>query len=321
MSVSRGEILITAPVEPQLDAALARNYVVHRLWKANDKAAFLDSVADRITAVVTRSVIGADRALMQSLPKLGLVAIFGVGTDAVDHVAARELGIRVTNTPDVLTEDTADYGIALLLALARKVVAGDRFVREGKWVKGLLPNSTRVGGKRLGIVGLGRIGAGVARRAEAFSLEVLYTGPRRKADVPWTYVPSVAELASAVDFLMLTCPGGPETAKIVNADVLRALGPEGFLINIARASVLDQAALIAALQQNAIKGAALDVFDDEPNVPPELLALDNVIVEPHIASTTVETRAAIGELVLANVDAFFSGRALPTPVPPPEKSR
>ncbi len=315
--MTRGEILITAPVEPQLDAALASNYVVHRLWQAQDKTTFVRSVADRVTAVVTRSVIGADRALMQSLPKLGLVAIFGVGTDAVDLVAARDLGVRVTNTPEVLTEDTADYGITLLLALARKVVAGDRFVRAGKWSKGLLPNSTRVGGKRIGIVGLGRIGTGVARRAEAFSLEVLYTGPRAKADAPWKFVPSVLELARAVDFLVLTCPGGPDTARIVNAEVLRALGPEGFLINIARASVLDQAALIAALQQGTIKGAALDVFDDEPNVPSELLALDNVIVEPHIASTTVETRAAIGELVKANVDAFFSGHALPTPVPPP----
>ncbi|HWK74471.1 MAG TPA: 2-hydroxyacid dehydrogenase [Povalibacter sp.] len=310
----QGEILITAPVEQRLDAALAQSYVVHRLWLAHDKAAFLASIADRVRVVVTRSVIGADRALMTALPKLELIAIFGVGLDAIDFVAARERGIRVTNTPDVLTADTADYGIALLLALARKIVAGDRFVRQGKWQQGLLPNSTRVHGKRLGIVGLGRIGEGVARRAAAFSLDVSYTGPRAKPGKPWTYVPSLVALARQVDFLVLTCPGGPETSKIVNAEVLRALGPEAFLINIARASVVDHAALIAALANGTIKGAALDVFENEPEVPAALLGMDNVILEPHIASTTVETRAAIGDLVLANVAAHLAGEPLPSPV-------
>ncbi len=308
------EVLITAAVEPRLDAALSESYVVHRLWLADDPEALLAQIRDRVRVVVTRSVIGADRKLMAALAKLQLIAIFGVGTDAVDLAAARELGIRVTNTPGVLTEDTADYGMALLLALARKIVAGDRFVREGKWLHGLLPNSTRVGGKKIGIVGLGRIGEGVARRATAFGLEVFYTGPRAKPEKPWTYVPSLLELARRVDFLLLTCPGGPETARIVNADVLLALGPDGMLINIARASVVDEPALIAALQNRLIKGAALDVFEDEPRVPAALMHLDNVILEPHIASMTVETRAAIGDLVLANVNACFAGSPLPTPV-------
>lgn len=312
--MEKAEILITAPVEKRLDEALAQSYVVHRLWLAGDRAAFLASVADRVRVVVTRSMIGADRALMSALPRLELVAIFGVGIDAVDLAAAGERGIRVTNTPDVLTADTADYGIALLLALARNIVAGDRFVREGKWLKGMLPNSTRVSGKRLGIVGLGRIGEGVARRAAAFSLEVSYTGPREKPGKPWAYVADLVTLAQQVDFLILTCQGGPQTARIIDAEVLRALGPEGFLINIARASVVDHPALIAALQQGLIKGAALDVFDDEPKVPAALLELDNVIVEPHIASTTVETRAAIGDLVLANVNAWLAGGDLPSPV-------
>jgi|SRR6185437_14172192 len=311
------EVLVTLPVDRRLDDALAQSFVVHRLWLEQDKPAFLSRIADRVRVVVSRSVFGADRALMAALPKLELVAIFGVGLDAVDLVAARERGVRVTNTPEVLTADTADYGIALLLALARKIVAGDRFVREGKWLQGMLPHSTRVSGKRLGIVGLGRIGAAVARRADAFSLEIFYTGPRQKRDKPWTYVPSLVTLAEEVDFLILTCPGGPETARIVNAEVLRALGPDGLLINIARASVVDQAALIAALEGGVIKGAALDVFDDEPRVPGALLALDNVIVEPHIASTTVETRAAICDLVLANVEAYFAGEPLPGSVPMP----
>lgn len=312
--MQKAEILITAPVEKRLDDALAQSHVVHRLWLASDRTAFLASVADRVRVVVTRSMVGADRAFMSALPQLELVAVFGVGLDAVDLAAAHERGIRVTNTPDVLTADTADYGIALLLALARKIVAGDRFVREGKWLNGMLPNSTRVSGKRLGIVGLGAIGEGVARRAAAFSLDVSYTGPREKPDKPWKYVPSVALLAEQVDFLVLTCPGGPDTARIVNDEVLRALGPEGYLINIARASVVDHTALIAALQAGQIKGAALDVFDDEPRVPVALLSMENVIVEPHIASTTVETRAAIGDLVLANVNAYFAGRSLPSPV-------
>lgn len=310
----KGEVLITSPVEPQLEQALERRYVVHRLAQASDRKAFLESIADRVTAVVTRSMIGADRELMRALPKLKLISIFGVGLDAVDLASAKELGINVTYTPGVLTEDTADYGMAMLLALARKIVAGDRFVREGKWLQGMLPNSTRVGGKQLGIVGLGRIGRGVARRAQAFAMDVSYTGPAPKADVPWTYVPSLIELAKQSDFLVLTCPGGPETLKIVNSDVLHALGRDGFLINIARASVVDQPALIEALKNGVIKGAALDVFDDEPRVPAELLAMDNVIVEPHIASTTVETRADIGNLVLANVDAYFTGRKLLSPV-------
>lgn len=313
-SVEKGDVLITGPVEQRLDDALAQSYVVHRLWHASDKAAFLASVADRVSVVVTRSMVGADRALMSALPKLELISIFGVGTDAVDFVAAREQGITVTNTPDVLTADTADYGIALLLALARKIVAGDRFVRQGKWLQGLLPNSTRVSGKRLGIVGLGRIGENIAQRAGAFSMEVLYTGPREKPGKPWKYVPNAVALAQQVDFLILTCPGGPETAKLIDAEVLRALGRDGFLINIARASVVDYPALIAALKDGVIKGAAIDVFENEPDVPAEFLEMDNVIVEPHIASTTVETRAAIGDLVLANVNAYYAGKPLLSPV-------
>jgi lactate dehydrogenase-like 2-hydroxyacid dehydrogenase len=246
--------------------------------------------------------------------KLELVSVFGVGADKVDLAAAKARGIRVTNTPDVLTEDTADYGIGLLLALARKIVHGDRFVRDGQWQHGLLPNSTRVHGKRLGIVGLGRIGAAVAQRALAFAMEVSYTGPRAKSDLPYRSFDNPKTLAAHVDFLILTCPGGPETAGLVDAELLRALGPEGMLVNIARASVVDETALIAALAHGTIKAAALDVFPDEPNVSDALLALPNVIVEPHIASTTVETRKAIGDLVLANVKAHFSGQGVLTPL-------
>ncbi|WP_048646325.1 2-hydroxyacid dehydrogenase [Nitratireductor soli] len=305
------EILLTAPVEPRLQADLEAVYRVHRLWEAADKPAFLAAIGKGVRGVVTRSVIGADEALMAALPGLEIIAVFGVGTDAVDLAAARDRAVRVANTPGVLTEDTADYGIGLLLALARRIVEGDRYVRAGKWPAGLLANSTRVHGKKLGIVGLGRIGSAVARRAQAFGMDIRYNGPRAKPVSAWTHVPDLAALAAQVDFLILTCPGGPQTAGIVNREVLAALGPEGMLVNIARASVIDEKALVTALETGAIKAAALDVFADEPNVPEALLAMDNVIVEPHIASTTVETRMAICDLVLANLAAHFAGRTPP----------
>ena len=306
------DILITAPIEPALMAQLDADFETHRLWSADDQDGLLATLADRVTCVVTRSAVGADAALMDALPKLELIAVFGVGADKVDLGAARERGIKVTNTPGVLTEDTADYAIGLLLALARRIVVGDRFVREGGWTKGMLPNSTRVHGKRLGIVGLGRIGASVARRAEAFALEILYTGPSDKPDLPYRYVPDAVSLASQVDFLVLTCPGGPETRDLVDMRLLKALGPAGMLINISRGSVVDETALANALSAGVIAGAALDVFSDEPNVSQALLAAPNLIVEPHIASTTVETRKAIGELVFANVAAHFAGQPLPS---------
>ena len=309
------DILMTAPLEPLLMDELDRDFTTHRLWQAKDRDAFLAEVAPRIRGVVSRSAVGADAALMQALPKLEIISIFGVGTDKVDLAAARQRGIRVTNTPDVLTEDTADYAIGLLLALARKIVAGDRYIRDGHWkTKGIMPNSTRVFGKKLGIVGLGRIGQVAAQRATAFNMEISYSGPREKPNLPYRYFADPVAMASHVDFVILTCPGGPETAGLVNAAFLKALGPGGMLVNIARASVVDEDALVAALTGGTIKAAALDVFPNEPNVSDALLALPNVVVEPHIASTTEETRRAIGALVFANVKAHFSGAPLPSPV-------
>ena len=309
------DILMTAPLEPALMDNLDKAFTTHRLWQAKDRAVFLAEVAPRIRGVVSRSAIGADAALMDALPKLELISIFGVGTDKVDLAAARQRGIRVTNTPDVLTEDTADYAIGLLLALARKIVAGDRYIRAGHWkTKGIMANSTRVFGKKLGIVGLGRIGQVAAKRAAAFDMEISYNGPREKPDLPYRYFADPVAMARHVDFVILTCPGGPATRNLVNAGFLEALGPQGMLVNIARASVVDEAALIAALTNGTIKAAALDVFPNEPDVSDALLALPNVVVEPHIASTTEETRRAIGELVFANVNAHFSGVPLPSQV-------
>lgn len=308
---ARPDILLTGPVEPRLMADLDAAYTVHRLWEADDRAALVASVAGAVTGIVTRSVIGADAGLMAGLPKLEIVAVFGVGADAVDLDAAKAAGIRVATTPGVLTEDTADYGMALVLALARRIVEGDRFVRAGRWPRGPLPNSARVNGKRLGIVGLGRIGAGLARRAAAFAMQVSYTGPRPKPDAPWSYVADVEALAREVDFLVLTCPGGAATRGLVDARVLRALGAKGMLVNIARASVVDEPALISALKDGTIRAAALDVFPNEPHVAPEFLAMENVILAPHIASTTVETRMAICDMVLENLAAHYAGKAPP----------
>jgi lactate dehydrogenase-like 2-hydroxyacid dehydrogenase len=270
--------------------------------------------AARVRGIATRSMVGADAALIARLPALEIISVFGVGCDAVDLEAARARGIIVTNTPDVLTEDTADYAIALMLSLARRVVEGDRFVRAGRWRSGGLPNSARVHGKKLGIAGLGRIGSAVAARARGFAMDIHWHGPRPKPGLDFTYHARLVDLARAVDFLILTCPGGAATDRMIDAEILEELGPTGFLINISRGSVVDEPALVAALRDGRIAGAALDVFADEPNVPAALLAMENVILEPHIASTTVETRRAIGDLVLANLKAHFAGKPALTPV-------
>jgi len=307
-------IIVSAPVEPTLMAALEGQFTIHRLWEAEDPQAFIREHAPVVRGLVTRSMIGADAALMDALPNLEIISVFGVGTDAVDLAAAKARGIAVTNTPGVLTADTSDYGMTLVLALARQISAADNFVRAGRWPKEPFPNATRVNGKRLGIVGLGRIGQGVARRAAAFDMKIAYTGPREKDDVPYEFFPDVEALARDVDFLVLTCPGGKETENLVDAKVLEALGAGGMLVNIARASVVDEPALIAALKANTIKAAALDVFTGEPNVTPEFFELDNVLLGPHIASKTVETQRDIGNLVFANIAAHFEGGDLPSPV-------
>jgi lactate dehydrogenase-like 2-hydroxyacid dehydrogenase len=262
---------------------------------------------------VTSGGAGIDRATIDRLPRLELIACFGVGVDAIDLVAARERGIAVTNTPDVLTGDVADLALGLLLATARRIVAGDRYVRSGAWSRGPMALASRVHGKRLGIVGMGRIGQAIAIRASAFGLQIAYHGPRAKP-LPYRFEPDLVALARGVDFLVAACPGGAATRGLVSRAVIEALGAEGLLINIARGSVVDQDALVTALVDGRLGGAGLDVFADEPNVPPALLGLDNVVLQPHQASATAETRAAMGKLVIDNLAAFFAGRPLLTAV-------
>ncbi len=308
------ELLITGPMYPPTLAELEKAYAAHRLWSAADREALLASVADKVTAVASSNSGGIDAATMARLPRLEVIAHFGVGYDTVDVSAARARGIQVTNTPDVLTEEVADLAMALLLATVRRVPQGDRYVREGKWLKGPMALTESLQGKTLGIIGMGRIGRAIARRAEAFGLQIAYQGPNRKADVAWAYFADPVSLARESDLVMVACPGGESTRGLVSREVIEAIGPKGFLVNIARGSVVDEPALVEALQGGRLAGAGLDVFADEPRVPQALLGMDHVVLQPHVASATHRTRAAMGQLVIDNLAAHFAGKPLLTPV-------
>jgi D-3-phosphoglycerate dehydrogenase len=308
------ELLLTRPFSAEETEALERDYILRKPWDATDPDAYIAQVAPGIRGIVTTGTAGADAALMAKLPNLEIVAGFGVGYDAVDLDYARAHGVRITNTPDVLTEDVANMGMALLLAATRRVPFGDRWVREGRWREGPMPLTPSIGGKRLGVLGLGRIGRAIAHRACAFGMDILYTGRAPHVDVDYGWRPDVLSLAADSDVLMVCAAGGAETRAIVDAAVLDALGPQGFLINISRGSLIDEPALIAALREGRIAGAGLDVYWDEPDIDPAFLTLDTVVLQPHNGSATFETRRAIGELMRANLAAHFAGQPLPTPV-------
>jgi lactate dehydrogenase-like 2-hydroxyacid dehydrogenase len=294
--------------------ALEAEYDIIKYWEAADKDAVLAKHGAEVRAIATRGDLGADKALIDRLPNLEIIGCFGVGTDSIDRTATRPRGIRIANTPDVLTEDVADLAFALMLAVARKVVHGDSFTRDGSWARGNLELVTRVNGKRLGIIGLGRIGKAIAGRAEAFSMPVSYFGRHEQKDVRHCYFNSLVGLAASSDFLVATVPGGAETSGIVNAGVFEALGPKGYFINVARGSVVDEPALLDALESSKIKGAGLDVFWAEPRIDSRFARLDNVVLHPHHGSGTVETRKAMGKLVRDNLTAYFAGRPLLTEV-------
>jgi len=297
---------------PKVMGEMRRHFVVHHL---SDYPPSLDGdLGGRIRGLATEANRGARRDLLVRLPKLEIISLFGVGLDLVDLAAAHERNIPVTNTPGVVGREVADLAIGMMLASARQIVFADRFVREGSWRKGPLPLGRSVHGKTIGVIGLGEIGRAVAERATAFGMRVLYHGPRRKPAVPYGYVADVVAMAKDSDFLMVACKGGPETRHLVSADVIAALGPGGTLINVARGSVVDEAALIAALQSGALGFAALDVFENSPNINDEFLTLPNVILQPHQGSAARETREAMGLQVVENLRAHFEGRPLPSPV-------
>jgi len=309
----KNEVLIAGPMYPPTIEALDQAYTTHKLYATPEQAALVAQVADRITAVASAHG-GVTAKLIEALPKLKVIAHFGVGYDAVDVEAANKRGIKVTNTPDVLTDEVADLAMALVLATVRRIPMGDRFVRAGFWLKGSMPLSESLTGKTLGIIGMGRIGRAIAARALPFKLDIAYQGPRRKDDVEWPYYADVIELAKHCDILLAALPGGAATRAVVSRAVIDALGPKGYFVNISRGSVVDEPALLEALQQKKLAGAGLDVFADEPRVPQGFMALDNVVLQPHVGSATHKTRRAMGELMMANLAAHFAGEPLVTPV-------
>ncbi|WP_423794466.1 2-hydroxyacid dehydrogenase [Methylobacterium durans] len=293
---------------------LQRDFVLHRLDEAPARDGFLAEMGPWIRGMAVNAHAPVDADLLARLPNLEIVASFGVGYDTIDVGAARSRGIVVTNTPDVLSDEVADLALGLLLATLRQIPQADRYLRAGRWPEKSFPLTATLRNRTVGILGLGRIGRAIARRLEGFGVDIAYHG-RSPQDVPYAYHASLLDLARASDVLMIVAPGGPETRGIVNAAVLEALGPQGIVVNVARGSLVDEAALIAALRSGTILGAGLDVFAGEPHVPDALTALDHVVLLPHVGSGSVHTRAAMGQLIVDNLTAWFTGKGPLTPVP------
>jgi len=314
--MQRPHILQVGPYPAWDEEPLNEAFTVHRYFAADDKQAFLAKIGPQVRGIATRGELGANRAMIEACPSLEVVSVYGVGFDAVDLAACRERGVRVTNTPDVLTNDVADLGIAMMLCLSRGMIGAERWVRDGSWAaKGLYPLKRRVWGRRAGVLGLGRIGYEVAKRLAGFGMDIAYSDVAPKDFAPdWEFVADPVELARRSDFLFVTLAASAATRHIVNKDVLAALGEDGMLINISRASNIDEEALLDALETKVLGSAALDVFEGEPKLNPRFLALDNVLLQPHHASGTIETRKAMGRLVRDNLAAHFAGQPLLTPV-------
>ena len=308
-------LLLMGPLLPAVMDTLERDYTVHRHWEADDGDALVERIAGDCRGVVTDGGRGVSTAVLEKLPNAEIVAVFGVGVDAVDLDDCAGRGIAVTNTPDVLSDDVADLAVGLALAVSRRMIVADRHAREGRWAtEGGLPLTTRMMGKKAGIYGMGSIGRVLAKRLAAFDMDVAYCNRSERADSPHRFVASLEDMARDVDFLFVTAAATPGTIGAVNATVLDALGPDGWLVNVSRGTLVDEPALVDALRDKRIAGAGLDVFADEPTIPEALFPLDNVVLQPHVASATHETRAAMGQLVLDNLAAHFAGRELLTPV-------
>ncbi len=312
--MSRPDIVQMSSLYEPTNQALDAKYTIHRYWSESDKEGLLARLAPTCEVVVTNGGRGIEGAILAKLPKVKLVSCFGVGVDAVDVDYCRQHGIAVTNTPDVLTDDVADLAIAMMLAVLRRVVQADRFVRAGDWKKGALPLGTSVASRKIGVIGYGRIGQAIGERAAAFRAEVAYQGPNRKP-VDNRYFSDLAEMARWADVLIAATPGGDGTRGLVSRQVLEALGPQGVFVNISRGSVVDQDALVELLVNGGLGGAGLDVFNNEPNVPEALFALDSVVLQPHHGSGTHQTRQKMGDLTIGNVEAWFAGKPLLTPLP------
>lgn len=309
-----GTVLRVPPLSKQLRDAVAASYDVVDL-PAEGRAAFLAEHGGDVVAIVCTNSGLVDADLIAALPNLGVISNHGVGYDNIDVPAALARGILVSHTPDVLDDAVAETTLGLLIAARRRLVEADAFVRAGRWADGSFPLTGQVSGSRVGILGLGRIGRRIAGLLTALGCEVSYHNRRPLLDVPYAYAASPAELAAAVDNLVVVVPGGTETAALVDRDVLDALGPDGVLVNVARGSVVDEPALVAALQEGRLGAAGLDVYAEEPHVPEALRALGNVVLLPHVGSATVRTRTAMAELTLANLALWWESGRLQTPVP------
>lgn len=313
--MTKPEILLVGALPPYARTQVDAHYTVHDRTHLSDSAAFAQ-IAPRITGIVGSGESKVPRELMAQLPALGMVAIIGVGYDGVDTTAANEHKVKVSHTPNVLNDDVADLALGLMLCTARQLPQADQYVRQGLWAKqGAMPLTRKLSGARVGIVGMGRIGKTIAKRCAAFDMSIAYTARSAKADLAFTYYPDAKSLAANVDFLVVITPGGAATKHMINAEVLQALGKDGYLINVARGTVVDQAALLTALLNKTIAGAGLDVFDGEPNVPEAFFTLDNVTLLPHVGSATHATRKAMADLALLNLANHYAGKALVTPVP------
>ncbi len=314
--MTKPEILLVGPY-PEWDLVeLDAKFEVRKLYEATDRDVFLQQHGGNIRGIATRGELGASAELIDRLPKLEVVSVYGVGYDAVNLEACRARGIRVTNTPDVLTNDVADLGVAMMLVQSRGMIGAERWVKDGSWsVKGLYPLKRKVWGRKAGVLGLGRIGFEVAKRLRGFDMDIAYSDVAAKDFAKdMTFIADPVELAWHSEFLFVTLAASAATRHIVSKDVIEALGPEGMLVNISRASNVDEDALLDALESGTLGSAALDVFEGEPNLNPRFLKLDNILVQPHHASGTIETRKAMGKLVRDNLVAHFAGNALPTPV-------
>lgn len=305
-------LLLLSPLPADLNERLAAHFNCHQRSQLDERCA--SALAPVVRGIIATGESALTREEIARWPALEIIAVLGVGYDGIDLGAARDHGVRVTHTPGVSNEDIADFAMALLLSATRQLLPADRFVRQGRWTAGRYPLTRRVSGGRLGIVGLGRIGRAVAARAEAFGMSIAYTGRTPKTDVPYRWYDDLQALASDVDFLVVCAKGGPETDGLVNAAVLNALGPSGVLVNIARGSLIDEHALVSALRDGRLLAAGLDVFRNEPNIPAALLELPNVVLTPHVASTTEATVRAMADLLFDNLAAHFAGQPVLTPV-------
>jgi lactate dehydrogenase-like 2-hydroxyacid dehydrogenase len=316
MEGGRPEVLMLAPKQT-ISEGLEKDFTLHRLWEAADPEAFLSEIAPRVRAIATPGGWApVDAKLMARLPRLEIVATFGVGYDHVDAAWAGAHGIVVTNTPDVLTEEVADTALGLILCTVREFPQAERYLRAGKWREKPYPLSkATLRNRTVGIVGLGRIGKAIARRLDAMKVPVIYHGRSEQPGVPYRYYPKLIDLARDADVLVVMTPGGAQTRNLINAEVLEALGPNGILINMSRGSVVDEAALIKALKEGKILSAGLDVFANEPEVPQELIEMEHVVLFPHLGSASVYTRQLMDQLVIDNLKAWAQGRPPLTPVP------